>query len=133
MIRMIGKVCLVALVLSCLITPAQAGEWGYDFGHYWGLGWSQKYYSTGGCPRVPQGRPLNPLLAVPLHSSFGQTGARRLILFPPTYSSPLYNNSPRLHPYPPGVAKNPDCLGPRCGDNFFITPHPHRVAADCER
>lgn len=136
MVRTVGKVCLIVIALFGLVSTASAGEhwgnWGYNWGPYLGLGYSQKYYSTGGCPGFVQGRPLNPLLAVPLQGSYGQTGARRLLLFPPVYGSPLYNNTPRICPYPDNMAKNPDCLGPHCGANFFIHPYAGRCGnGDC--
>ncbi|HTN74118.1 MAG TPA: hypothetical protein VL096_02685 [Pirellulaceae bacterium] len=118
MARLIVTACLIVTAWTALVSSACAGD------HYWGLGWTDKYYSTGGCPGFVQGRPLNPFLAVPLHSSYGQTGARRLMLFPPTYGSPLYNNSPRLAAYPPDMRKNPACLGPHCGDTFFLSHGP---------
>jgi hypothetical protein len=76
--------------------PAGCGD-GYPLG--FGFGWTSKYYSMGRCPGW-QHRPWNPLFAVPIHSSLGQTGTRRIMLWPPQVGSPLYNNTPMLYPYP---------------------------------
>ena len=126
MARIIVTACLVATAIIAFAPALQAAE----FNHYWGMGWTDKYYSTGGCPGSIQGRPLNPLLAVPLHSSYGQTGARRLMLFPPVIISPLYNNSPRLCPYPPGVRGVDDCLGVH-KSQFFLHPPPPCPGGNC--
>src|SRR5687768_1910921 len=94
MIRTLGMFVAFALVCGAA-SPARA-EWPLLPDHYWlGLGWTNKYASVGGCPGGSP-HPCNPLHAVPLHSSLGQTGPRRMLLWPPTLKSPLYNNSPRL-------------------------------------
>jgi hypothetical protein len=71
---------------------------GYPLGIGWG--WTSKYYSVGRCPGFTQCRPWNPLFAVPVYSGIGQTGPRRMLLWPPTVGSPLYDNTPVLVPYP---------------------------------
>ncbi len=127
MVRTIVTVCFVYLGLLVFASAANAGEWA----HYWGLGWTDKYYSTGGCPGFIQGRPLNPFLAVPLHSGYGQTTARRQICYPPVYNSPLYNNSPRLCPFPNGARGIDDCLGVH-RSQFFLHPPPPCPNGNCD-
>jgi hypothetical protein len=100
MIRRLGFVIATFGLMFSLATPAWA-EWPLWEDHDWlGLGWTNKYKAVGGCPGGAS-HPCNPFLAVPLHSSLGQTGPRRMLLWPPTLKSPLYNNTPRLVVVPP--------------------------------
>lgn len=105
MIRTMGMLLATGFVLLALcVTPASAGPhepagWGDGYPLGFGFGWTSKYYSMGRCPGW-QKRPWNPLFAVPIHSSLGQTGPRRMLLWPPQVGSPLYNNTPMLYPYP---------------------------------
>ena len=88
--------------------PAGCGD-GYPLG--FGFGWTSKYYPVYQCPGFSQHRPWNPLHQVPYHSGLGQTGPRRILLWPPGIGSPLYNNTPMLAPVPPAARK---CPGLNC-------------------
>jgi hypothetical protein len=106
MTRVTGIVfAALLLAATAFASPASAGPYepagcgdGYPLG--FGFGWTSKYYAMGRCPGFQQCRPWNPLFAVPIHSSVGQTGPRRILLWPPGIGSPLYNNTPMLYPYP---------------------------------
>lgn len=127
MVRTTGTWLAVGLLVAMLAASAHAGQKqvikvepdcekaphpghgdGYPLG--FGFGWTSKYYAVGGCPGW-QKRPCNPFLGVPFYSSLGQTGPRRMLLWPPQVGSPLYNNTPRLVPYPPGARP---CHGVNC-------------------
>lgn len=97
-----------ALLLGGLI-PSTAAAGDHDW-FDWGMGWTNRYGAMASCPGSDC-RPWNPLLAVPWHSSLGQTGARRVLLFPPHIPSPLYNNTPGLFPIPPGSRPIDQCVG----------------------
>lgn len=119
MMRTIIALVACALLSGVLPGPATAGDhhwWDCD----WGLGWTNKYGATARCPAAPC-RPWNPFLQVPLHSSLGQTGARRLMLYPPHIPSPLYNNTPGLYPIPPNSRTDDQCIGPNA---FHCKLHP---------
>jgi hypothetical protein len=89
---------LTAIIVLAGVAETARAEWGE---HYiLGLGWTNKYKAVARCPGGAP-RPWNPLVAVPFHSSLGQTGPRRMLLWPPTLKSPLYNNTPGLVPIPP--------------------------------
>jgi hypothetical protein len=95
---------------DCQNDPPHVG-WGDGYPLGIGWGWTSKYYSVGRCPGFGQCRPWNPLFAVPVYSGIGQTGPRRILLWPPPIGSPLYNNTPILQPYPPGQRP---CHGSNC-------------------
>lgn len=104
---------LLALAISSTATaghkePAGWGD-GYFFGY--GIGWTNKYTPVYPCPGFSQCRPWNPLHQTPYHSGLGQTGPRRMLLWPPQIGSPLYNNSPMLVPVAPNARK---CPGVNC-------------------
>lgn len=115
MVRPLLLVVVVAWAVLACASSASAGG-GHEKGAKepfpgLGFGWTNKYYAVAACPGQ-QTRPWNPLHAVPVHSSLGQTGARKLMLWPPVVFSPLYSNTPRLVPYPPGARPCPKTVCP---------------------
>lgn len=111
------RTILAALVIGLVLAspaaadhkkePAGCGD-GYPLG--FGLGWTNKYFPVYNCPGW-QHRPWNPLHGTPIHSGLGQTGPRKMLLWPPQVGSPLYNNTPMLVPYPPEARP---CRGVNC-------------------
>jgi hypothetical protein len=101
MTRGIRYSLLILATLAGFAGSARA-EWGE---HYLlGLGWTNKYKAVARCPGGAP-HPWNPFRSVPLHSSLGQTGPRRMLLWPPMVKSPLYNNTPGLVPIPPELRR----------------------------
>lgn len=121
MVRSTATCCAALLLAAVLVSPAWAGKAhatkkepaghgdGYPLG--FGFGWTSKYTPIYQCPGFSQHRPINPFLQTPIHSGLGQTGPRRMLLWPPGIGSPLYNNTPMLAPVPPEARK---CPGVNC-------------------
>jgi hypothetical protein len=118
MIRRLLLSVFTMLAMAGSAAPTWAADWIFTDNYLLGLGWTNKYKAMARCPGG-RPHPWNPFLAVPFHSSVGQTGPRRMILWAPTLKSPLYNNTPGLVAIPPELRRTKG----NCSYPYLIAPY----------